>query len=223
MTFQFKGSSPDVSALVDTAPRASVYRSVFKRAFDIVFSLAALVAISPIIAVFAFLIMLDGHSPFYVQRRVGRNGRVFRMFKLRSMVMDADRLLTEYLKTNPAAQEEWDLAQKLREDPRVTAVGRIIRRSSIDELPQFLNVLLGDMSVVGPRPMMPEQRDLYPSEVYYRMRPGVTGFWQIGDRNNTSFAARARFDVDYYHRMSLRTDLRVILRTVRVMVSGTGV
>ena len=128
---------------------------------------------------------------------------MFRLWKLRSMVVDADRKLEEYLCANPAARAEWDETQKLKDDPRITAAGRLIRKTSLDELPQLWNVLIGDMSLVGPRPMMPQQAELYPGRDYYRLRPGLTGLWQISDRNATSFAARAAYDAEYSRQMSL--------------------
>jgi len=208
---------------VDYTPQKGLYRTGIKRVFDIAFVLCTCVIVLPLVALLCVLVALDGGSPFYVQQRVGLNGRVFRMVKLRSMVEDADRRLADYLSANPAAATEWARTQKLRHDPRVTWIGRVIRRTSLDELPQFWNVLVGDMSVVGPRPMMPSQRDLYPGQAYYALRPGVTGLWQIGARNNTSFASRARFDADYYKLMGFWADLSIILRTVRVVFRGTGV
>ena len=222
MTAHFPNTSGVMSELVDFTPRRSIYRSATKRAFDITFVLAVSVFVLPIVLLLAAIIMLDGSSPFYVQTRVGKGGRSFKMVKLRSMVGGADRELTDYLAANPTAAEEWRTTQKLRRDPRITAIGSIIRRMSLDELPQFWNVLMGDMSVVGPRPMLPNQRELYAGQAYYALRPGVTGLWQVGDRNNTSFAARARFDSDYYQMVSFFGDLRIILRTVRVMMRGTG-
>jgi lipopolysaccharide/colanic/teichoic acid biosynthesis glycosyltransferase len=144
------------------------------------------------------------------------------MWKLRSMVPNADQMLEGYLAANPAARSEWDLTQKLRHDPRITKVGHIIRKSSIDELPQLWNVLKGDMSIVGPRPMMVDQQKIYPGTAYYALRPGITGFWQTSVRNESSFADRAQFDTDYLRQMSFLTDFRVMLRTVRVVVNGTG-
>lgn len=208
---------------MDYTPQKGLYRTGIKRVFDIAFVLCTCVIVLPLVALLCVLVALDGGSPFYVQQRVGLNGRVFRMVKLRSMVEDADRRLADYLSANPAAATEWARTQKLRHDPRVTWIGRVIRRTSLDELPQFWNVLVGDMSVVGPRPMMPSQRDLYPGQAYYALRPGVTGLWQIGARNNTSFASRARFDADYYKLMGFWADLSIILRTVRVVFRGTGV
>lgn len=223
MTAHFPNPPDVISGVVDYTPRRSVYREYLKRAFDIVFVLLASVLILPLVVILATLIMLNGASPFYIQPRIGKDGRTFNMIKLRTMVPDADRKLSEYLHTNPEARDEWIRTQKLRHDPRITTVGRILRKTSLDELPQFLNVLLGDMSVVGPRPMMPTQRDLYPGQAYYALRPGVTGLWQVGDRNETSFAARARYDADYYKISTFQTDLAVIAKTIKVVMRGTGV
>jgi lipopolysaccharide/colanic/teichoic acid biosynthesis glycosyltransferase len=208
---------------VDYTPKTGLYRSGLKRLFDVLFVLGSSIIVLPLVIGMSIIVSLDGGAPFYVQSRVGRNGRTFRMVKLRSMVKDADRKLAEYLSANPEAAAEWARTQKLRHDPRVTLIGRVLRRTSLDELPQFWNVLIGDMSVVGPRPMMPSQRDLYPGQAYYALRPGVTGLWQVGERNNTSFASRARFDADYYSIMSFWTDVVIILRTTRVVMRGTGV
>lgn len=223
MTAHFQNSSEAISGIVDYTPQQSLYRSVLKRGFDIAFVLATAIIVVPVTLVLALLVTADGGSPFYTQERVGKDGRVFRMVKLRSMVKDADHKLAEYLARNEAARAEWNRTQKLRNDPRITRVGAIIRKTSLDELPQFWNVLWGDMSVVGPRPMMPQQRDLYPGQAYYALKPGVTGMWQVGDRNNSSFAARARYDALYYDKVSFSTDLGLVFRTVRVMVRGTGV
>jgi lipopolysaccharide/colanic/teichoic acid biosynthesis glycosyltransferase len=144
------------------------------------------------------------------------------MWKLRSMVANADQLLSVYLAENPDARIEWDHSQKLRYDPRITRVGRIIRKTSLDELPQLWNVLRGDMSLVGPRPMMVDQQELYPGTAYYALRPGITGFWQVSVRNESSFSERAHFDADYLGRMSFVTDLKVLARTVSVVLNGTG-
>jgi lipopolysaccharide/colanic/teichoic acid biosynthesis glycosyltransferase len=198
------------------------YRDGGKRLLDITLVLIAALPVLAVLLVLAALIALDGKSPIYLQKRIGRGGRVFNMWKLRSMVHNADALLQDHLKANPDARAEWDHAQKLRKDPRITRVGRIIRKTSLDELPQLWNVLHGDMSLVGPRPMMVCQKSLYPGSAYYAMRPGITGFWQISLRNESSFADRARFDADYLRKMSLKTDLSVLLQTVRVVVKGTG-
>jgi len=215
------GSSYAGPGTVAPSP-AGLYRSGFKRALDILLVLLSAPFVLPVILLLGLLVGRDGGSAFYCQDRVGRGGKVFRLWKLRSMVVDADRKLEAYLDGNPAARAEWDEHQKLKHDPRITGVGRLIRKASLDELPQLWNVLLGDMSLVGPRPMMPHQVQLYPGRAYYRLRPGLTGFWQISDRNATSFAARAAYDTQYNRRLSLLTDIMVLFATVWVVLRGTG-
>jgi exopolysaccharide production protein ExoY len=200
----------------------SIYRNVVKRVLDVVLVLLTAPVILAVLLVLVPLVALDGGNPFYSQLRVGKNGRLYRMWKLRTMVCDADARLESYLAANPEARREWDKDQKLKEDPRVTRVGGMLRRASLDELPQFLNVLLGDMSLVGPRPMMVSQQELYPGRAYYRLLPGITGTWQVTDRNNSTFADRARYDAEYERELSFMTDMRVLLATVRVVVRGTG-
>ncbi len=204
------------------AERIVLYPTLGKRLFDLAFVILTAIPVILVLATLATLVATDGRAPFYVQKRLGRHGRVFRMYKLRSMVKDADSVLESYLDSNADARREWDRNQKLRDDPRITWVGRLIRKTSLDELPQFLNVLKGDMSVVGPRPMMCDQRDLYPGTEYYEMRPGITGTWQISVRNESSFEERAAYDRDYFLRLSLVTDLRIVMRTVGVVVRATG-
>lgn len=196
--------------------------SFAKRLFDVGLAAATAPIWMAIIAVFALIVRLDGGPAFYSQERVGRNGRRFRCWKIRSMIVDADEVLKRHLDQDPRARAEWDVRQKLRCDPRVTWLGRFIRAVSIDELPQLWNVLRGDMSLVGPRPFMPEQAALYPGNAYYRMRPGITGLWQVGDRNDTSFAARAAYDTRYEQEMGLITDIAILWRTVGVVLRGTG-
>lgn len=208
-------------ALSTTQP--SAYGRFWKRAKDIGFTLFVAPIVLPLIATFALAVFLqDRQNPFYSQPRVGKNGRSFRLWKLRSMVKDAETALDAHFRQNPEARAEWDRHQKLRRDPRVTPIGGFMRKTSIDELPQFFNVLIGDMSVVGPRPMMLEQRALYPCTTYYKMRPGLTGFWQISSRSRSSFADRARFDRLYHGRMSLGADVAVIWRTIKVVLRATG-
>jgi lipopolysaccharide/colanic/teichoic acid biosynthesis glycosyltransferase len=177
----------------------------------------------PLILILAALVSLDGTSALYLQPRLGRNGRVFRLWKLRTMVPNAEARLASYLDSDPAARAEWDSNQKLKHDPRLTTVGRHLRRYSLDELPQLWNVLVGDMSLVGPRPMLPEQRHLYPGTAYFDLRPGLTGPWQISERNSCSFAERAGYDNRYAQTVSAATDLRILMQTVSVVFRGTGV
>lgn len=210
------------SDAVRSISTGSIYRGGLKRTIDVLAILIALPVVVPVIAVLALLVALDGGNPFYFQTRVGHGGRHYRMWKLRSMVVGAEAALETYLASNPTARAEWDRDQKLKNDPRITTIGRLLRKSSLDELPQLWNVLTGDMSLVGPRPMMTSQTSLYPGEAYYRLRPGITGPWQVSQRNESSFADRARFDNDYEHDLSLRTDVGILLATVRVVVRATG-
>ncbi len=202
--------------------RRGLYRNSLKRCFDTAIVLMALPFVLPIVLILAFLVMLDGGMPFYTQSRVGRDGRLFTMWKLRTMVPNADRRLESYLVASPAARLEWDMTQKLKCDPRITPLGHLLRKASLDELPQLWNVLTGDMSLVGPRPMMPEQQGMYPGLAYYALRPGITGPWQISDRNQSSFAARADFDSAYDRSVSFRTDMSILMATVAVVIHGTG-
>jgi lipopolysaccharide/colanic/teichoic acid biosynthesis glycosyltransferase len=201
---------------------AGLYRRFFKRGLDLAVALLLLPIVLPAVLLLGLLIRGDGGPAFYSQARVGRGGRVFRCWKLRTMQVDADRRLAELIAADPAAHAEWTSRQKLRNDPRITPLGRLLRRTSLDELPQLWNVLKGDMSLVGPRPMLPDQARLYPGWAYYTLRPGLTGFWQVSERNETSFAERAVYDTDYSRRLSFGTDILVLLATAWVVVRGTG-
>ena len=198
------------------------YRSFGKRALDVTLVLLSLPLVLPLVGLLAVFVALEGGKPFYTQPRLGRNGKVYRIWKLRSMVPNADALLESHLAANPDARREWDTTQKLKNDPRITRLGRFLRRSSLDELPQLWNVLKGDMSLVGPRPMMPCQRDLYPGADYNAMRPGITGSWQVSARNDSTFADRARFDSSYLRNLSFETDLKLLTATFRVVLRATG-
>jgi len=202
--------------------RRGIYRQLFKRMMDVTLVILGGIVALPLILILSCLIARDGHAPFYWSDRVGRGGRVFRMLKLRSMVHEADAKLEAHLAADPAAAAEWASTQKLKQDPRVTTLGRILRKSSLDELPQIWNVLKGDMSLIGPRPMMPCQRALYPGGAYYRLRPGMTGPWQVSDRNDSTFVKRADFDRDYDRSLSLWYDLHILARTVTTVMKGTG-
>jgi exopolysaccharide production protein ExoY len=199
--------APAVSAQQQQKPHG-VYRRVFKRCFDL--------------CAVAIAVAVSGGQPFYTQARVGKGGRAFRMWKLRSMVRDADALMERHLAENPDARAEWDATQKLKNDPRITPFGQFLRRSSLDELPQLWNVVTGDMSLVGPRPMMVNQQDIYPGTAYYALRPGITGLWQTAGRNRTTFAARAEFDAAYEAKVTFRHDLSILWRTVSVVLNATG-
>ncbi len=195
---------------------------VIKRVFDLAAVIITAPVTVPLIGTLAFLVRLDGGRAFYHQQRLGKAGRIFTIWKLRTMVPDAEKRLAEHLEMNPVAREEWDKAQKLRDDPRITRIGKYLRKYSLDELPQLLNVLLGDISLIGPRPICVEQRKLYPGTAYYSLKPGLTGLWQVNERNRCSFAERAGYDTRYAKEMSLLLDLRILSRTVLVVSRGTG-
>jgi lipopolysaccharide/colanic/teichoic acid biosynthesis glycosyltransferase len=199
----------------------SAYLAV-KRGFDILVTLAVSPIVLMIVGILALLVRLDGGSAFYRQSRVGKDGKIFALWKLRTMVPNAEQRLQEYLNENAAARMEWDRAQKLRNDPRITTLGRYLRKYSADELPQLLNVFLGHMSLVGPRPMCPEQRASYPGVAYFQIRPGITGLWQISERNECSFAERAMYDARYAGAMSFSTDIWILAMTPLVVLRGTG-
>lgn len=227
MTYQYRGQYIGAQTPVQVAfsgkLTTQIYDRIVKRWFDLVIVALAALPVLAVLLILGVIVALDGHAPFYVQDRVGQGGRLFRLFKLRTMVPNADAVLEQTLARDPAARAEWDEFQKLRHDPRITPIGRVLRKASLDELPQLINVALGDMSIVGPRPIMDNQRDIYPGTEYYAMRPGITGFWQISVRNDSSFAERAQFDRSYFNAISFATDLQVIAKTFAVVIKGTGV
>ena len=201
---------------------APLYRRRAKRALDIVLVAILAPALVPVLLAIAGLVACGRGPVIFAQTRVGRGGRPFTLYKFRTMQTDAQARLARHLADDAEARREWETTQKLRRDPRVTPVGRILRATSLDELPQLFNVLRGDMSLVGPRPMLECQRARYPGRAYYRLRPGLTGFWQVSDRHRSSFADRAVFDDAYDRALSLLTDLRVLGRTVGVVLRRTG-
>jgi lipopolysaccharide/colanic/teichoic acid biosynthesis glycosyltransferase len=213
----------DAAASARAGRGPNLYQRWVKRVLDVVLVLMAALPVLLTVLMLALLVwVVEGRNPFFRQGRIGMHGRVFGMWKLRTMVPDAERILEAYLAQNPEARAEWDRTQKLRHDPRVTRLGDFMRRTSLDELPQLWNVLKGDMSLVGPRPMMVSQKDLYPGTEYYLMRPGITGFWQTSVRNMSSFSERAMYDRQYYLNLSLKTDIALLFRTVKVVATGTG-
>jgi exopolysaccharide production protein ExoY len=228
MSAHFPGLADKANVAVVVYPQSlkskskGFYRSVGKRLIDVIIVLLAAPLVIAIVLALGAFIAKDGHNPFYSQKRVGFGGRIFTMWKLRTMVPQAEARLEACLAADPMARAEWDATQKLKNDPRITRVGQVLRRASIDELPQLWNVLIGDMSLVGPRPMMPEQQEMYPGQAYFALRPGVTGPWQVSDRNMSSFAARADFDDAYENQLSLPKDVAILYATVRVVINCTG-
>ena len=206
-------------SFIGFAPVAPV--SWLKRAFDLVMGLVALVALSPVMIAIAILIRLDSPGPiFYGQERVGKDGVRFKMMKFRSMRQDADALLEQLRAQNEASGPLF----KMRQDPRVTKIGRILRRTSLDELPQLFNVLLGQMSLVGPRPPVPSEVAQYEDWQLGRLRaiPGMTGLWQVSGRSDVPFHDMVRLDLHYIRNWSLWLDLEIILRTIPAVVGKSG-
>ncbi len=196
-----------------------------KMVFDRVAALIGLVLLSPLLLIVAVMIWRRDPGPvLYAHKRIGRNGRVFGCLKFRTMVLDSDAVLARHLADSPAAAEEWAATRKLRADPRVTGIGARLRKTSIDELPQLINVLRGEMSLVGPRPIVMEEARHYGEALaaYLAVRPGVTGLWQISGRSDTSYAERVDLDRAYVGRRNMMLDLWILLRTVMVVVKGRG-
>jgi len=196
-----------------------------KRAFDIVVSLIALILLAPLIAVVAIAIRLqDGHRAIFYQVRFGQYGETFHCFKLRSMVPDAKQQLDHILATDPDARREWEATQKLTKDPRITPLGDFIRKTSIDELPQLFNVLRGDMSLVGPRPIVENEVAKYGEhfDQYSKVRPGLTGMWQIRGRSNTTYPQRVAMDVEYANTRTFWGDVKILILTVPAVFFSRG-
>lgn len=204
-------------------PRIGVYRTVGKRALDVALILLTAPVALLLIGVAALLLWIEGGAPFYRQARLGKGGKVFSIYKLRTMVRDADQMLETHLAADPELRQEWNRTQKLRNDPRITRMGALLRKTSLDELPQLWNVVRGDMSLIGPRPMLPEQLALYGDAAhYFALRPGITGYWQVSQRNQSAFRARAALDAAYVYDVSLVEDAKVLWRTVGAVVNRTG-
>lgn len=187
-----------------------------KRLTDIAISLAALILAAPIMVMLAVLVRAASRGPvFFAHTRVGFQGKPFKCYKFRTMVADADRVLQSCLAENPLAAAEWKATQKLRNDPRVNFVGQLLRRSSLDELPQLYNVLRGQMSCVGPRPVIRDELERYGShaDFYLRARPGLTGSWQVTGRSTADYSQRVALDVQYVRDWSFWTDLLILSRT----------
>ncbi|MDE1173248.1 MAG: undecaprenyl-phosphate galactose phosphotransferase WbaP [Parvibaculaceae bacterium] len=216
--------SHDVMMLSASNNLANLQSRFIKRAFDIVVSGTALLLLLPFFAVVALVIRLDGGSSFYGHRRVGIKNRLFGCLKFRTMVIDADARLEAVLKSDPVKAAEWQRDQKLRDDPRVTRVGRFLRATSLDELPQLINVLRGDMSLVGPRPVTPTELLKYGEDASYYLltRPGITGLWQVSGRNDTGYERRVQLDCWYVRNWSLWQDIAIIFKTIPAVLMKSG-
>lgn len=197
-----------------------------KHVLDIVLAVILIVMAAPALTVLYVLTRLDGGPSVYGHKRIGRHGHAFNCLKFRSMVTDGDIVLARYLAGHPEAQVEWNNTRKLRHDPRVTRLGKFLRKTSLDELPQLFNVLKGDMSLVGPRPVVESELARYYSEEnrtnYLSVRPGVTGLWQVSGRSDVSYTARVALDSKYVRNSSFALDVRILFGTVAVVLFGKG-
>jgi Undecaprenyl-phosphate galactose phosphotransferase WbaP len=196
-----------------------------KRVLDLTAAVLAGIVLLPVMAAVAILVRLTSRGPaIYSQWRIGQDRREFRTYKFRTMQTDADALLGQYLERHPAERLEWRMARKLRGDPRLTPVGRILRRTSLDELPQLWNVIRGEMALTGPRPIAADELARYGDgiELYSKVLPGITGLWQVSGRNDTTYAERVRLDEYYVRNWSVWMDLWILGRTARAVITGKG-
>jgi len=182
------------------------------------------IAISPIFLLLTVLMAFENGPIFFGHYRVGRNGRMFRCLKFRTMVPDAERVLQELLARDPEARAEWNRDQKLLKDPRITKIGHFLRKTSLDELPQLVNVIVGDMALVGPRPVTAQELHRYGrARIHYlSVLPGITGLWQVSGRNNTSYEERVELDKHYVENSGVWFDMKILMRTAVVLVTGDG-
>ena len=220
--------SPTWQAMAIISPQVrsrATLHDICERTLDIMLALAALVFTAPLLLALAVVIKLqDGGPVFFAQSRIGRDGRLFHCYKFRSMVVDAQRRLDELLAIDPLARAEWERDHKLKSDPRITRIGNFLRRSSLDELPQMINILRGDMSWVGPRPIVYAEIAKYGRwyRDYVRTKPGLTGLWQVSGRNDVNYRRRVALDIVFSRGRSLRLYVYIIMMTVPAVLSRKG-
>lgn len=203
-----------------------IQRLPFKRIVDIFFSLSVIILFSPLYILIALLIrIISKGNVIYYQTRIGRGGKTFRCYKFRTMYHNADEILKEILDSDDVKRKEWETSHKLKNDPRVTSIGAFLRKTSLDELPQFWNVLKGDLSVVGPRPVVNEEivRHFgYRAQKIFTIRPGITGIWQISGRSNTTYSERIALDEYYVENRTLFMDFKIIALTIPSIITKKG-
>lgn len=224
ISYEIASGPISASSGVSRRPRSGIYAAFGKRVCDLVFAFALLPILIPVIAVLWGLTRLDGGPGFFGHKRVGKDRRQFSCWKIRTMVPDAEAKLKQYLSENPDAKAQWQRDFKLDNDPRITRLGNFLRKTSLDELPQIWNVIRGEMSFVGPRPVVQDELLRYgESEKFYlSVRPGITGLWQVSGRNNISYADRVRMDRIYASRYSMLQDTKIIAKTATVVLFPTG-
>jgi UDP-galactose-lipid carrier transferase len=216
--------SHDVLLLVHQNNLARPLSRFVKKAFDQLMAAILLILLAPLFLVIASMVRADGGAAFFGHRRVGLNGQPFQCLKFRTMATNAEEVLRKLLQNDPAARAEWDASQKLRNDPRVTRIGRFLRQTSLDELPQLLNVLRGEMSLVGPRPIVEAEVIRYGRDIeyYYETRPGMTGLWQVSGRSDASYQRRVQLDLWYVKNWTLWHDVTILLKTIPVVLGKRG-
>lgn len=230
---KLEDSCPDVAskqaALGESKPsRTNIllawWADVVKRTMDVCGASVLLILLSPVLLAIALIVMRDHGNAVYGHPRIGRGGRTFQCLKFRSMVKNSDEVLANLLATDPNAREEWDRDFKLKNDIRITPVGRVLRKTSLDELPQLWNVLRGDMSLVGPRPVVQKELVRYGRDVryYLALRPGMTGLWQVSGRNDVDYPTRVSLDVKYAMNRSFAFDMVILFRTFKVVLAKDG-
>ena len=222
------GNIEDLEVIKQKNKRTSVKKieTVLKRGIDILGGICGTLLLIPLTIIIWIVNKLskDNGPIFYTQTRIGKDGKLFKMYKYRSMVVGAEDILETYLKENEEARKEYKEYKKLKNDPRITKIGNILRKTSLDEFPQFINVLKGDMSLVGPRPYLPREKEEINGFFKYitSCKPGITGLWQTRGRSNTTFTDRLTMDMEYYHNHSLKQDIKLIYKTVRNVVKKEG-
>lgn len=202
------------------------FEKIIKRFMDILGGGIGVLTLIPLTLIIwiANKLVKDEGPIFYTQERIGKNGKIFKMYKYRSMVIGADEKLTKYLEENEDAREEYKKYKKLKNDPRITVIGKILRKTSLDEFPQFINVLKGDMSLVGPRPYLPREKEDMNGFFKYitSCKPGLTGFWQVNGRSEVTFTDRLSMDMNYYYSHNLKLDIKLLFKTISKIVKKDG-
>jgi undecaprenyl-phosphate galactose phosphotransferase len=225
--FQFETShflSRELMMIHAVNPLDRFMLRITKRFFDLIIATVLLIFLLPLFFILAIIISLDGHSPIFYQNRIGKKNTLFKCFKFRTMVFDAESRLKDLLNNDPDARNEWEENRKLKIDPRITKIGVILRKTSLDELPQLLNVIKGDMSLVGPRPVVEAELKLYGDDVsyYLKLRPGITGLWQVSGRNDITYEERVYLDAWYSRNWSFWVDFVILLKTPYILLMRRG-
>lgn len=200
--------------------------AIAKRTVDIIGAIVGIILLMPLTVIIYIMERAIGDKGpiFYTQTRIGENGKLFKMYKYRSMIVGAEKKLEEYIKENEEIKQEYEKYKKLEKDPRITKVGKLLRKTSLDEFPQFINVLKGEMTLVGPRPYLPQEKEEMNGYFKYitSLRPGITGLWQISGRSEVSFVDRLEMDMNYYHNRALKNDMKIIGKTIEKVIRKEG-